>query len=244
MKDLRTIFLVLLSVVVCCSCSPEPVFRLEAINGNSTWYQGVEYVQSTRQDVVVTTAYYRHIDDYAILDVEVANYSDSVLWVDPASFRYTAYKSKSGSEYYIAGGMAMDPEVQILEIDKAISRERAGERTARFWDVMDVTVSLAEAIVDTEETEGERVRESQEREERAVERAVRKQEHKYEMNSLQSHRQIWELDALRKTDLFPDEYIRGQVYLPLVQDATSIEVEIPAGETLHTFRYRQHKFKP
>ena len=64
-----------------------------------------------------------------------------------------------------------------------------------------------------------------------------------EMENLHNRREIWEIDALRITDILPDDYVRGLVFVPNIKKATTYEVQIPIEGSEHTFQYIQKEFK-
>lgn len=227
-------------------CMPEPVFRLESQHENVLNYQGMEYLLSEGDNSSVTLAYYRHLGEYIVMDVEIVNHADSVVQIDTQNFKYSAKKEHSGGGYdAIGGGTAHDPEQILLNLDLAASKTEANEKTSRLLDGLSATAYLASDIANAgNQTENERQIREQERTRSAVERAERRDQFYARVSSLNEQRAYWETEVLRKTDLYPEEAIAGEVLFPVAEKANRVEFSIIVGVEEHHFEYRQKKYKP
>ncbi len=245
MRFLRVIGLFSLLIVLFTGCAPRPVFRLESMAAYSTWYQGTEYISSSRDSVTVTLAYFRHTRDYVVFDVEVVNYSGKIVHVDPAEFEYKTYSSsmKAPNEY-MGKGYAIDPEKKLLHIDMAIADEKADQKTTLLLSAIGATAMVASDIAEEDDTPEEQVEEAAAMQALASSTAYQMHESEYEIGSLHSRREVWAIETLRKTDLFSGEFIRGQVYFPIAENARFYNIEIEVGNNIYIFRFRQLKFKP
>jgi hypothetical protein len=236
----------LCGTIIISGCAPEPVFRLESQHDEVLNYHGMEYLISEGEQSSVTMAYYRHMGQYIVMDIEVMNHSDSVVQIDTPNFKFSAKHDYSdGSFDPLDGGTAYDPEQILLNLDLASSRAEANERTSQLLDGLSATAYIASDIANAgnQTTEERNVREN-ERTRLAIERADRRDQFYARVSSLNEQRAYWETEVLRKTDLYPDEAIAGEVLYPVVEDANIIEFSVIVGEEEHHFVYRQKKFKP
>ncbi len=177
-----------------------------------------------------------------VFDVEVANYSDEVVRIDPALFSYKAYKLRN-SAIVLATGGAVNPELELLRIDMEIAEEEASQRTTLLLSAIGATAMVAEEITDDEEdTVQDEVEEAAAWQGLVASTSSSLHESEYEIGSLQHRRKRWTIETLRKTDLFPGEFIRGKVYYPTSEDARYLNIEIEIGNTFHIFRFRQLKY--
>jgi len=181
-----------------------------------------------------------------LMDVEIMNHSDSILQVDTPNFKYSAKKEYSdGSFDPLSGGTAIDPEQVILNLDMASSRAEANERTSRVLDGITVAANIASDVANVGElTDEELDRRDNQRTREAIERYERRDQFYATVSSLNDQRAYWETEVLRKTDLYPEESIAGEVRFPLVEDANVVEFSVIVGGEEHHFIYRQKKFQP
>lgn len=244
MRCLKTTGLLTLLSIGLTACVPRPVFRLQSMSNNSTWYQGTEYIHSTADDITVTVAYVRHTKDNVIFDVEAVNNSGGVVRVDPVYFSYKATRA----DKLLAAGQAINPEAKLLDIDLEISDKKANQKSMLLLAAIGATAIIAEEIIDNDEEDEDNYRD--ESGEAAATYALAAttssgiENSEYEVGSLKYKKERWATEALRISDLFPDDYIRGLVFFPIAEDADFYEIKIKAGNTIHTFRFRQFKFKP
>lgn len=244
MTSLKSTVFLLLAALGFTACAPRPVFRLKSLADQSTWYQGTEYIHSHADSIFVTVAYIRHSGGHVIFDVEVANYSDHVVQVDPAEFSYKAFKSMAQKKL-VAAGYAVSPEAKLLQIDKEIAEEKAEQKTMLLFAVIGATAMIAEEATDSEEDNPrDEMAEAGAAYSLGAATASGIESSQHEISYLQSRRAYWTTETLRKTDLFPGGVIRGKVYFPTVEKAGVYNIKIPVGRTIYIFRFRQQKFKP
>lgn len=212
----------ILSLFLFVSCAPEPVFRLSPRTDNTTFHRGVEYIQYEQDGLILSMGYYRHTGNQFIMDVEIINESDSVVFTDPTMFKYEAYDQTRNSfsresVSFLSYSEAFDPEKQMLALDLQLESVRASENTDQALFLIGQTLSIASEI--TADSPEARERISEQRHETYIEQQYEEEEFDYAKMSLAERRKVWELDALRKTHLFPGDYIRGLVFFENQPDA-------------------------
>jgi hypothetical protein len=60
--------------------------------------------------------------------------------------------------------------------------------------------------------------------------------------ALRDQREVWELEAIRTTDLFPGEYIRGFVFFKNEPDAKGYTITFKKQTLSFSAFYRQQKY--
>jgi hypothetical protein len=246
MKNIKKGIGLIAVVLIAAACAPEPVFRLTADHQDVMNYQGMEYLNSEKEESAVILAYYRHIGDVIVMDAEIVNYSGEILTVDASNVTFSAIRSYfDGSYDPVAEGVAKDPEIMLLDLDLMASRARAAERTSRTMDAISGTMTLASDLSASRNESAEQLNLRQNRRTRqAVERAERRENFYRTASDLNSRRSYWESETLRRTDLYPDESIAGEIMLPVIKDANVIEIAVQVGNEVHTFKYLQQTYRP
>lgn len=232
-------------ILLIAGCSPEPVFRMSPERGPTTYYQGTEYTTTEQDSLFVTLAYYRHIGDMFAMDVEVYNKRDTTVRIDPARFGALALGSYADSTFddFLTYNWALDPEQQLLEIDKRISRHRASEKTAGAVLLTSVGVGVTAAILAGDPGDENGNNEGDDTNYTYIDYGSGS-DVDYEELELQRKRETWELDALRITDLQPGEYVHGLVFFENVEEAAGYKLELNIGESEFVSHYLQRKIKP
>lgn len=243
---MKSLFLSLSLMVFLQACSPRPVFRMTPQAENTTFNQGTEYVHLQENGIELTMSYYRHLGDRFVMDVEIVNTTDSVLRVDPLQFSYEAYKNISGnfpreSDPIFTTQKAVNPEQELIRKDMAISRSIANQKTSTVLYIIGQAASIGQSIM--EENPEKREALSEQRQEDTINYEINRQNREIHRNGLRDQREVWELKALRKTDLFPDEYIRGFLFFENESEARAYMIRFNIKNTTFEVFYRQKKYK-
>ncbi|MCA1803612.1 MAG: hypothetical protein LC662_14280 [Rhodothermaceae bacterium] len=247
-KHLSALLLPLLTIVlVLQACSPKPVFRMSPVADETSWLSGREYVVSDHDSVMVVLAYYRHMGDLFYYDIEIVNFSDEPLRVSPEQFYYTAYTGDPLLEGTQAHNrVAVNPEEKLLEHDLTASKVDAERRTTAGLDAAFLTLSVVGDMValSNDASVEEMSWRMHERTNMVIEMEMRDERFRRSLDNMAEARNIWELDMLRKTDLQPDEYVRGMVAFPLRESAQYYDLIFTVNGFDHRFRYEQFRFIP
>lgn len=258
MKIIKCFILLLTLSAVVVACSPEPVFRLQSDHSgeNMVVYRGMEYLISDAEHSTAILAYYRHMDNLVIMDLEVINHSGKPVRFEPNDVSYKAFLRKSESsakpaaegeweKKLLANGTALDSEQTLLNIDKRTSKVVARNRTNSVLEGISASLNLVSDISAAgQETASEQTARETQRTREAINRAERREDFYRNVSSLSEQRAYWETDALRVTDLQPGESIAGEISLPLTEDAMLLEITVQVAEEAHLFHYIQRKFIP
>ncbi|HEX6983622.1 MAG TPA: hypothetical protein VF181_12755 [Balneolaceae bacterium] len=241
----RIYLIVIFALFTLQACAPEPVLRLksQAEKHQTSYYQGVEYVYKQKDSIEVIVSYYEHTRDLFAMTVEVFNNSDEVVRVNPARFFYKAYRGIQWNEDALLNvEYAKNPERKMLAIDMELSRQRADQKSDDVWFYIAHGLNFAGAIA--AETPEEREEAGENLVRTVVYHQADRDEFHYDQYGLKQRRKVWRLDALRITDLLPDESVRGLVFFTTNPHAGLYDISIDLEDLQFDFWFRQIKYYP
>lgn len=228
------------------ACSPEPVYRLkaEAEEKKTSYYQGVEYVHLQQDSVFLTVSYYEHTPSLFALEVEVENRGDRIIRVSPDSMMYRSYGKPTPEQpgRLLTTRYAKSPERKILNLDLALSQQKANRQTDEFLFYTMQGLTLASGIAADNPEEREEA--SEQLTENAIEQEIDRAHYRYNRSSLRETREFWKAKTLRITDLWPGDYVRGLVYFKTDPDAKLYHFILKVENQTYDIWFRQHKFEP
>jgi len=241
-----TLLLIIGGLLILQACSPEPVYRLKAkVNDNQTsFYKGVEYIHLENDSVLVTISYYEHTSSMFALDVEVINNSEQIVRVAPDSFAYKSYSGfiPENPGQLLTFNQAKNPEQKILSLDLALSQQKANQKTDEllFYTLQGLTAAngvMAETEEEQEEA-GEQLAQN------AVNQQIDRARYHHRRAGLRGSKEFWKAEALRITDLWPGESIRGLVYFKTDPNAKLYQILIQLDKFHYDTWFRQKKYQP
>jgi hypothetical protein len=181
------------------------------------------------------------------MDVEIANNTDSVMRIRPDQFSYEAYENMGDnfshkSDAVISRRRAISPERELIRKDMEIAQSKANQRTSTLLFAIGQTASIANSVMEEDPEKREEL--SENRQESYIAHKVGQQRRKHQRAALRDKREVWELEALRTTDLFPGEFIRGYVFFKNEPDAREYLIKYEIAKTNFKIFYRQIKYEP
>lgn len=210
----RIAFVLVMALLLLQACSPEPVYRLKSKAGDKyvTYHKGVEYITLQNDSVQVTISYYQHNAGLFSMDVQVDNNSNRIIRVDPKDFKYEAFRKQNPKpdDEPISSKWAKDPEHKMLNIDLALSQQKANKNTDDLFFVALQGLTVAEGA--TADNEKDKRQAHRQLHQNNVDHEVTREQYYAERAGLKNRREIWEKEALRKTDLWPGDSIRGLIF--------------------------------
>ncbi len=228
------------------ACSPKPVYRLkaEADKDQTSYYQGVEYIHMQKDSVQLTVSYYEHTSNLFALEVEVINNSNRIVRVTPDSFKYESYTRERPRNpgKLLTVNTAKDPEQKILNIDMELSRQEVRQKGDEFLFYTLQGLTVASAV--TADTKEEQEEAGDDLAENAVHQQIDRAEYRYDLSSLRQRRKFWKAEALRITDLWPNESIRGLVYFKTDPEAKLYNIVMKIEELHFNTWFLQQKYQP
>ena len=245
---MKTTWTILLGIIFfATACAPNPVYRLYSEEKqNVSWNHGSEMIQLQQDSLFVTLSYYRHLDEEVIFDVEISNQSKQMIHVNPATFYINNSETPGNRSVRKAPGteMAIDPERRLIDIDRAENRFIASERTDLTIGLGATTAIVAAAAVsDTDDHDGYYYNPNTGLYYDPYSFGPYYEDNRRSMFNFARDREVWELDVLRRTDLFPGSFIRGQVRFPLNRRGKHLNVVLPLADHNFSYLYEQVKYK-
>jgi hypothetical protein len=233
----RLDLIVVIAALTLVSCAPSPIYRLHPVDEDTTWLFGQQYAKVTEPEFEMAVAFDRSYRDYLIFDVEVTNLSEESFLVSPEQFYYrpTSQADARASNRF---RHAVDPEKKLLDIDKKASKKEADQRTEMFFVATGTIVEVIDTVSGGRDAEDDAAYTQMH-----VQHEISQQEFERRMTDLNSLREHWQTETMRKTDLGPDYSVAGKVYFPISKNASHIELHLPLAtkEVLVVFEQTKHK---
>jgi hypothetical protein len=220
MKPSLLLFIVLLSA--CAS----PVWRLHPVSDKIRWDQGNALVSKSNDGLTATLHYIRHNGNSMVLDLELVNESDQPMFIDPKAIHMYTFTSHPESITSNIGStfFATDPEQQLIDIEKTMSRETNSYAAGLILN----------AAVDLTSSENDRISNS-------IDRQTAASDFDQRLASLDAQHNAWRNMALRKTDLGPGQVVNGFIQIPFDPKSSYYRVVVPYGDRPFEFVFQQLK---
>jgi hypothetical protein len=222
---------------------------MNPVEPHTSFYEGTEYVHRQKNGIELIISYDRHYNEKFAMNVEIDNNTDSVLRVSPAQFWCEAYQYYNGkhnpadSNLVIGEHRAINPEHIILKKDLAISKSHAHQQTSNLLYGIGQALTLAGGIV-ADSTNWQRRKTGEILQNNAANHEINKQNRYIRRQSLRDQRRFWQINTLRTTDLYPDEYIEGLVFFKNDPHARGYMFHYKIGRTHFRVFFTQQKYKP
>lgn len=215
MKQTKTYAFYLGFVCLLLSCAPLPVVRMTPFGQQTKFDWGSEVVTLNNEKVQVEIAYIRSTDAYLFFDFTVSNASGDTILVSPERFYFTQLNADT-SEVLSAKVYAVNPEKELLEIDKREARENAESREAFLVEMTAATVNTISDVSggNRNKTKEELNTDEAQRQNRREDYELEEQEREFIFQSLNEQRAYWANQMFRKTHIPYGYEMRGRVAFP------------------------------
>jgi hypothetical protein len=230
------------------ACTPAPVLRLTPVaqvGASQDWHEGQRNVWRDDGQIhaEVNVAWVRH--DRLVFAVRFHNAGDSPVLISPERFYYQPVTGP-GPDAPPCGStaLALDPERVLLDLDEAEVRADADRETdmavTGVLALLDVVTSVASAVSDeADASNASTAEEDYEDVDWLWEFAEIDAEHDSKVAAIESQREHWSREVLRKTTLYPGESIGGLVHFATSPKARYLRVVLAVGQEESTFLFRQ-----
>jgi cell division protein FtsB len=200
---------------------------------------GKQYFHSTTDEYDIALAFEKVVNQQYQFHVEIENKGMETFLVAPESFFITSSR-RIKSHVFEKKVFALDPEQQILETQKDISRAEASYSSASNTQTL---LSFIDLVVDISQTgtqtEAEELEEENEDLQREIDELQLELDYAYEMNYLDNYMSEWEYNSLRKTSLPSGFVMSGRIFFPVIKKADSLNVHLTLAGQDNIFRYNQ-----
>lgn len=219
-----------------CYVAPKSIFHIEAANENGVWLMGKQYFKSTTDAFEVVLAFNKMKDYRLEFQVEITNNGEEPLLVAPENFYITYQKKGKYDSVY-----AINPEEEILEANKNLSREYASYYSAKQNQSIRTFFSLVVAVAEIgkTKTEEEILEDENDDLKREIEELETELEHEKNVKYIDNYLTEWEYKALRKTTLPKGYAIRGDLYFPIIRAAGKLDIVFVIDNKEIKFAYNQ-----
>ena len=231
----RAGILLALSTTAC--FSPRPILQLQPDSAPSAWFYGKEVLTREADSVRVSLIFDRWVGNELVFAAEIINRSSDTVLVAPETFFYETFR-QGDSTALSNVHRALDPEREIMDIERTISRERAHRRNALVFDVALTAVVLTAELATQGHSDGEIGNHGG-----AVDIYFNSGSDN-DLVFLNRVRQQWAYQALRKTTLPPGTALRGNVVFIDESEAVFYAVYVPLGDRIMSFNYRKQIIQP
>ena len=244
------------------SCyTPLPVIRVKPEETKTTWDKGKEYVGYKKGDYEVYSSYNGNTEKYLIFDIEIVNTNGDDILVEPENFSmYTGNfdNQKQEISYSLIPIKAIDPELELLNIDLAYSKTEANRKNSQVVATAilgaAIPLSIVASIADGNNSNYVERPINQLNNSDLVDAGVNLALGATIVNdavqsdkiiSLNDEEYKWKETSLRKTTLSAGYSIRGLVYFPLPStEIKKIRLDIPVGNDNVTIQYNITYYYP
>jgi hypothetical protein len=237
MQFVKSKFLLLFVIHIlmnACSYKPEPVIILEPVASETSWLFGQEFAKQNIDDIEISTAFYRTIEDVYIFDIEITNQSGKSILISPESFYYINKTDLSSSIVF-----AKNPENELTQIDNSISNENNSYNNEVFSDAVFSLLNFAVTIATIgDETDDEILNDVDEFENMQENMDMRDDNHVATLNKLNQKRDEWEISILRKTSLESNSFMQGRVYFPVSEKSSLLKITFPIEGKSFDFQFK------
>ena len=229
--------LVLLALTSTACFSPRPILQLHPTGAPSAWFYGKEVLTREVDSLRVSLIFDQLVGNELVFAAEIINRSSDTVLVSPETFFYESFRQ--GDTTTLSSVIrALDPEREIMDIERTISRERAQRRNALVFDVALTAVVLTAELATMGRSDGEIGSDG------GVVDVYFNSGSNDDVVFLNRVRQQWTYQALRKTSLPPGMALRGNVIFLDQPEAVSYTVYVPLGDHIIPFSYRKQIIQP
>lgn len=261
MRTLNSLISYTILVGLLASCAtPNPVVRLNSKETKTTWENGKEFTSYIKDGFIVHCAYHGTTDAYMVFDIEMANTTDEDFLLCPEKIVMFTDSGKwdpviNQIVYSTFPIFAIDPEIEILNNELAISQLEANQKNLATASIavaaMSLPVMAAMASADANDTKQRAIYRA-EAAAAAAGTTLSLSNYSQEMNTirnelLHSSNNAWISNSLRKTTLSNNESVRGLVYFikPDLKKYRDLRIDVPIGENnFISFNYKVLLYYP
>lgn len=238
----QSIYLIsLLTVILFSSCSaPRSIIKLKPQSEKTSWFYGQEFTGDSIFGIISKVAFDEVDNKWYLFDVEITNRSNMSYLVDPARIFCVPLNGKKES---LNGDpiFAVDPEAKILEMDKGLSVNAANQKNQLGLCLVAAGIDIATGIAVLSD---DNPKNDDLRTDLLPATMAEGENNRFEAIDLNQLRDTWKSTTLRKTTLEKGFALHGKVLIPIVPDASYIQLNIPVDNELIRINFMQIKIAP
>ena len=227
-------------IAIFTSCAPAPIIRMEAGEHQpNEWNYGKQIVVSRAGGYEARVYFDTYTKRYLIFDVEISNLGKDTVLVSPEDFYLEANTGATTHTRY-----ALDPEVEILNTKIRRSRNEANAKTATIL-AGTAMVAGAVAIAASDNSGGNAGNEDSNADGVSYTYIdVSPVPPPVVATALPPEVLFWEDYSLRKTTVPPGYKVTGKVVFERIDEARTLRLKLPVGDSELAVGFVQQLIKP
>lgn len=230
-----------LSLFLFQSCfSPQNIVRLQPEKDNIKWLYGQQFVSDSLYGIIYEVGFEQLKENKYWFDFNITNYSNMPILIDPAAFYIQACNRNNQplTENKIS---AVDPEKEILTLEKQLSKNKAREMNHIGLTVLAATADIAAGIAVATDDNPHNNHMRTHLYHHAIATGTH---HAFHSQSLNEVMESWKSSTIRKTTLEPNYKMQGKVFFPTFREAAYIKLYLPVDSQYIEIRYKQVQIAP
>ncbi|WP_423128677.1 hypothetical protein [Gaoshiqia sp. Z1-71] len=238
---LPLLFIFVILLIQSCSV-PKNIIRLEPDREPDKWLFGQAFVSDSVYGVHYEVGFDKLEDNRYLFDFHITNGSNMPILIDPASFSCRAYNG-SMTPLTENQAAAIDPESEIMGIDKQLSINKARQKNQFGATLAVVGVGLAAAIITgTDNNPHNDYLAGEITADMIDDVRISGMEAEFQAQDLNHLRDSWAASTIRKTTLDSNYAMYGKVLFPAFPEAAYLKISLPVDDHLIEFTFKQIQF--
>jgi len=240
----KQLFIISILALLITSCAPRSIIRVNPTTDQGVWLYGQQFLFDTTTDINVYIAFDREYGDCHAFSVEYVNRGESSYLVDPAQIKVQTQPFDT-KRFQPESFTAIDPELRLLAMDKAISRSQAQAANASI--IAAVVLGAGMVAIASDAHHNRSIEKADLHANMAITgaevAAISSDVATTQSYDLAYNKQTWEGQTIRKTTLAPNMSIQGLVFIPKKMNALDYIITIPVRGKEVQFTFRQNIIK-
>lgn len=239
---ISTLIMTIMAIVILQACQgPASLVKLTPNEKTDKWLNGQALVYDSLRGVDYEIGFDALNNDQYWFDFHITNRSNMPILIDPPQFYYIPFDLQMNpiGPQKIA---ALDPEKELLEIDKNLSRNESRSKKQVGISLMAVGADVATSIIvaSDDNWHNDRIRAPVATGVHAA-IAASGAANEFETEDLNELRKAWASSAIRKTTLDSNYSMHGKVFFPASPDASYIRIHVPVDDQWLQFTFKQEQ---
>ncbi|MFW5755359.1 MAG: hypothetical protein ACOCWK_02080 [Tangfeifania sp.] len=232
-------FVFILSLFTLQSCfSPQNIVKLEPEKEGGKWRYGQHFVADSIQGVIYEVGFEQLHNERYWFDFNIVNRSNMPVMIDPTDF-YCQPFDRNMQPLTDEKVRAVDPEKEILETEKELSKIEAREANHIGLSLLAAGADIASGIaVATDDNPHNNHLRTHLYHHSLATRA----HHSFEAENLTEVMDAWKSSTIRKTTLETNYAMQGKVFFPAFREATYIKLYLPVDNQYVELQFKQIQF--
>jgi len=228
-------------LIIFSSCStPKELIKLQPQSDKTSWFYGQEFTGDSVFGVIAKVAFDEIQPPWYAFDVEIVNRSNMDYLVDPAQMFVVPLDGK-GKPFRNDTIHAIDPEAKIMELDRKLAINTSNRKNGLGLTLLAAGIDIATGIAVLSD---DNPRNDNFRTDLLPVALAANADNKFVAQDLNALRDTWKSTTLRKTTLQSGFSVHGKLLVPLLPDASYIQLNIPVDNGLIKINFMQIKFLP